>query len=154
MENTKINTREDENYIYVKNIAQDIEAYADSDMYKCPHCDAKIDIKDYDVEHDDEDPCLVTCPECEEQFDIMDADHCDMWDYFEDCLDIEFRIDGRRQYKSVCITVTCGGPNVYVDTGSGRVELYWWGERAEYGLSKQAADLIDECFEQLYDDLC
>ena len=46
--------------------------------------------------------------------------------------------------------VACGGPNIYVDTGSGQVELYWWGDSAKWGIDRNAVVAIDEAFEELF----
>ena len=66
-----------------------------------------------------------------------------LYDYFEDCLDIEYRCDGRREYRSVRVMVTCGGPNIYIDTATKQVELYWWTDRASYPLAYDAVDAVD-----------
>ena len=46
--------------------------------------------------------------------------------------------------------VACGGPNIYVDTGSKAVELYWWTDRASYSLLSETAEAITAEFEELY----
>jgi hypothetical protein len=46
--------------------------------------------------------------------------------------------------------IACGGPNIYVDTASKAVELYWWGDRASYLLLSDTVDAIDECFSELF----
>ena len=46
--------------------------------------------------------------------------------------------------------VACGGPNIYIDTASALVKLYWWTEYAEYPLSYSARDAIDEWAEEYW----
>lgn len=71
-------------------------------------------------------------------------------DYFENNLGIEYRCDSNKDYLSVQICVAWGGPNIYVDTGSKQVELYWWGSSAKAPLSERAVEMIDRSFEELY----
>jgi len=47
--------------------------------------------------------------------------------------------------------VAFGGPNIYVDTFTGKVELYWWTERAEWNLEREAIEEIDFFGRELYD---
>ena len=49
-------------------------------------------------------------------------------DYVFEALDIEYVIGSDREYKGVRLLVCCGGPNVWVDTRTGMVDGYWWGE--------------------------
>ena len=46
--------------------------------------------------------------------------------------------------------ITCGGPNIYINTNNKRVELYWWGDTAYAALSDRAVDAIDAYFEDGY----
>jgi len=162
MENTKMDTYEKdfekECRDYVKNIALELEDYADHEMIKCPQCEAVFNPDHVyhaeDNEDDEDDTPRAICPECETVIDLDYADHAEMWDYFDDCLDIEYHTDANKKYKSVRIMVTCGGPNVYVNTGSGYVELYWASTQTRYSLSRRVRDAIDECYEQMFDDLC
>ena len=55
--------------------------------------------------------------------------------YFEDALDIEYRVDAQLCYKGAIITVAVGGPSIYVDTFEGEVKVdkrddcFWERER-------------------------
>lgn len=80
-----------------------------------------------------------------------DGEPVTLYDYFRDALDIEYTIRSDCSYRGVKIMVTCGGPNVYVNTNTRRVELYWWNESAEYMLLSDAVEAIDEMFEELYE---
>jgi hypothetical protein len=40
--------------------------------------------------------------------------------------------------------VSCGGPNIYIDTAEKAVLLYWWTDRARYYLSSDAVDAVDD----------
>jgi len=73
--------------------------------------------------------------------------------YADENLGIEFRIGDDLEYRSVCITVTCGGPGCYIDTATNRVETYWGASEGFYGLPSEVVDRIDEFYEQEYRDL-
>ena len=75
-----------------------------------------------------------------------------LWDYFEDSIyNIEYRVPNRYDDPvSVCVMVACGGPNIYLDTASGKVELYWWNESGEYPMRRETVDAIDEYMTELY----
>ena len=47
-------------------------------------------------------------------------------------------------YRGVRIMVAGGGPNVYVDTFSGEVEVYWWADSATYSLDSEDVNWLDE----------
>ena len=73
-----------------------------------------------------------------------------IYDWLQDALDIEYVVSSDREYRACRIMVTCGGPNIYVDTRSGSVELYWWSDRASYPLSSSACFALDEALQELY----
>ena len=74
-----------------------------------------------------------------------------MYDWLEDALDISYMMNSAGQMMGASVLVAFGGPNIYVDTHDMRVKLYWWGDRAEWGISRDACDALDEalveCFE-------
>ena len=76
----------------------------------------------------------------------------DLMDYFEGSIyDIEYRVPGRDEDPtSVQIMIACGGPNIYIDTKSGDVELYWWSESGRYPMRRETVDAIDEYMTELY----
>lgn len=114
-----------------KNIAERIESIAAGCLYR-----------DADGEEHDASE-LEDIPDDWEQFTI--------YDYLDDVLDINFLIDCQHRYKSCRLLVAFGGPNVYVDTETGQVELYWWGDTAKYPLSRSSRDAVDAAFEEIYE---
>lgn len=133
-----------ENHETCRRIAEDLEAHAGGRVYRCPECGETFECDDLaDLERETEDfpgyvyalPCgCETTAEPEQQ---------SLYDYFSDCLDIEYRCDAQREYRSVCVMVTCGGPNIYIDTAAKAVELYWWSDRASYSLLSDTVDAVD-----------
>lgn len=130
-----------------KNIAMDLEAYASSEMYRCPECGEAIT---FDNEQFNGEAGTYTCQECDATFEEHELEILSLYDYFDDCYDIEYRIGSDKQFRSVCVMVACGGPNIYIDTASKAVELYWWGERASYPINSDVCEEINNYFEELY----
>lgn len=137
----KANESRDENWEWCKSIANTIDDYCDGRVFKCPECGEIITIDDDREKH------LCGCGYLD---DIDEYEMLSIYDYFEDVYDIEYRIGSDKELRSVCLMIACGGPNIYVDTGSKKVELYWWTERASYPLSSNAVASIDEFAEELY----
>ena len=141
-----------ENFEHCKRIGDTLEEYAHGNMYKCPHCGEIHTFTDYEsTEHtNEEDDIFYTCPACEEDIIENELEAVSFYDYFNDVFDIEYRVGSDRQYRSAKIMIACGGPNIYIDTADHAVKLYWWNERAEYGLSSYTCEQIDQYFEELY----
>ena len=130
-----------ENRNHCKRIAEEVEAYANGEIYRCPECGECFN---EDMSPSDDDNCV--CPGCKETVSIHDLEQQTLYDYFSDCLDIEYRVSGRGadDLRSVCIMIACGGPNIYIDTATKQVELYWWTDRANYPLSYSVCNEIDD----------
>lgn len=79
-----------------------------------------------------------------------DGEEMTLYDYFSDVLDFEYTISSRKEYQSVCVWVTLGGPNVWIDTSDSYVRLAWGTSREEYPLSYYVRDEIDSIFEEYY----
>lgn len=80
-----------------------------------------------------------------------DGEQATFWDYFDDVLDIEYRIDGQLRYEGVVLAVTMGGPNVYVDTCAGAVQGYWGSGMETAWIPREICDEIDAVFEDCYE---
>ena len=73
-----------------------------------------------------------------------------MDEYFDDCFDVEYTIDGRGELIGVSVWVAVGGPGIWVDTRDRAVKLAWGIERAEWGINTDTAYAIEEIFEEQY----
>ena len=71
-----------------------------------------------------------------------------IWDYFSDCLDIEYRIDGKGDFQGVKVCVACGGPNIYVTDYN--VRGFWGRDRVEYCLCSAARDVVYDWGKEMY----
>ena len=85
--------------------------------------------------------------------DDHDAQPDDMisgFDYISDVYDIQYILASDREtVLGARLMVACGGPNIWIDTQSRKVELYWWGDYAECGYSDDPMG-IDEAVETLF----
>ena len=139
-----------ENREHCKYIAEKLDRIVNGELFICPECGEWISDDDgavYDEMHD-----AITCQHCNAEFNSDDAEPVSLYDYFDgdSIYNLEWRLDSNKEYKSVSIMVACGGPNIYIDTGSCQVELYWWGDNAEYPISYETRDAIDEFFSELF----
>lgn len=137
-----------ENREYCKRIAKDLEKYVNGEMYRCPECGDVCEIEE--TENDDGDTIYKTSCGCVLEYE---PEQLGLYDYFADCLDIEYRCNSSKEYRSVSVMVTCGGPNIYIDTDEKAVLLYWWSDRARYYISDDAARAIDDWAEEYWNCL-
>jgi hypothetical protein len=77
--------------------------------------------------------------------DILSA-----WDYLNDALDIEYTVNGAKEYRGASILVAFGGPNITINTKKHQVEAYWWGESYIEPYHTDAMELDSTC-EELFD---
>lgn len=135
----------DENTAHCKHIAKQVDAYTGGHVRKCPDCGAEIHRTDWDEVGD-----KFRCPECEAVGDLDWWDELSIWDFLTDVYNVEFRVDSSKELRSVQIMVTCGGPNIYLDTASKDVELYWWSDRARWPLSYEAVQALNDWAEEYW----
>ena len=88
--------------------------------------------------------------QCEQLEELEHIGASNLYEYFNDYLDVEYTIDSRGDYLGVCIWVELGGPNVWIDTRDRAVKLAWGSDRAEWGIRSDTAEAIDEIFEEMY----
>ena len=82
--------------------------------------------------------------------DVYDLEQLGIWDFLTDVYDVEYRCGSDREFRSVRVMVACGGPNIYLDSASKDVELYWWNERARYPMSEEAAAALETWGEEYW----
>jgi len=67
-------------------------------------------------------------------------------DYVFDALDIEYYIAFGGEYRGARLLVAFGGPNIWVDVKTNRVEGHWWGD--SYSCTfEDSMDLYGACGE-------
>lgn len=87
---------------------------------------------------------------CEQLNTIERIGASNLYEYFDDCLDVEYTIDSRGDYLGACIWVGLGGPNIWIDTRDRAVKLAWGSDRAEWSIYSDTAEAIDEIFEEQF----
>ena len=135
--------RQHDNYLRCKREAEEMQAYADGNVYRCPECGKNHYIEDVEK---------FCCP-CGHVGELDQYEQLSLYDYLEAGLDVEYRIGADKTYRSCELTLAWGGPNIYVDTAQNRVKLYWGGEYAEYWISDDLSDRIDDICEEQYESL-
>lgn len=131
----------DDNREHCERIAKELDEYINGEVYRCPECGEHCAVN---VETNENGDTVYECAcGCVSEYE---PEPLGVYDWAEDVLDIEYRVTGRHadDLRSVRILVAYGGPNIYVDTATRSVELYWWGDRASYPISHAAAAALDE----------
>lgn len=131
-----------ENVDHCRRIAESLAEYVAGSVYKCPECGHEFTAPD-DCEK-------YRCPHCKFTDDLSEYENLSLYDYLEDCLDIEYRCDSRKEYRSAQIMIAWGGPNIYLDTASGYVELYWGSDKADWSMSSDVTSALDEWAEEYW----
>lgn len=134
-----------ENENHCKRIAARLEEYVDGFVYKCPECGDHCSMEE--SENENRETIYKCSCGCETE---SEPEQMTLYDFLEDIYDIEYRISGSGDFRSVQIMIACGGPNIYIDTASKQVELYWWSDRASYPISYDAANALDDWAEEYY----
>ena len=69
-------------------------------------------------------------------------------DYVCEALDLEYYIGSDGKYRGARLLVAFGGPNIWVDTKTNRVEGYWWGD--SYACTFDDTMGLDEACRELW----
>lgn len=143
----KVKTRQEltdeENRDHCRRIAEDLEAYAEGRVYRCPECGETVSFPDGMGDK-------YRCPHCENVADIDEYEPLGLWDYLSDVYDVEYYIGGDKEVRGVRVMVACGGPNIYIDSKRRKVELYWWTDYAEWPLYSEVCDELDQWAEEYW----
>lgn len=82
-----------------------------------------------------------------------DEDEIGVGSLCSNAYDIEYQVDNHKEYRSVKLMVACGGPNIWIDTGSGSVRCSWWFDKGEARLDDRVVDIIDDFMREMYNCL-
>ena len=147
-----------ENLKMVQGIVDELEMYASGDYFLHSGELFPIDIWDFsskvDCEIRKEDTLCgeytyYIMPDGKEILED-DVEPASLFDYFNDFLDIGYVVDREKQFKGARIMVTCGGPNIFIDSYRGIVELFWWTEHATAEIPANICDEINEVLREFY----
>ena len=64
-------------------------------------------------------------------------------DYLNNCLEIEYTKNLAGDLKGVIVLVVFGGPNIYINTGTGKIEAFAAGEYDDVDLTPEVAEEIE-----------
>lgn len=145
--NTTKEEANSENRNTCKQIAKKLDRYVNGEIYRCPECGYTCSVEEENENGDTVYKCSCGC------VSEYEPEQLGVYDWAEDVLDIEYRCGSSKEFRSVKIMVAFGGPNIYVDTATKSVELYWWNERASYPISYDAATALDEWAEEYWNCL-
>ena len=146
-------TMNDKNYEYCKAIADNLEKVASDDYFMYDGELFPIDTEDFSevkgCRYDEENEMYIMADG--EELCEGDVYPVDIMQWLgDDVYDVEYTIGSEKDYRSVRIMIACGGPNIYINTKSGDVELYWANKSASYPMSKDVIDYIDSVFEEMF----
>jgi hypothetical protein len=71
-------------------------------------------------------------------------------DYLADALDIQYIVDGNKEYLGARVLVAFGGPNIWIDTLNNRVEGAWCSDKATIYYNHDLMD-IDDALRELWE---
>jgi hypothetical protein len=83
------------------------------------------------------------------EYEPTSEDGCNAYDYLSDALDIRWIVQNDLTFIGARVLVAFGGPNVWIDTTTQKVEGYWWGDYAEARYHNDPMGL-NEALEDLY----
>ena len=140
-----------ENLKMVQGIVDELEMYASGDYFFHSGELFPIDKEEFELI----DGCSIVGDDCyvfsdgDEVYE-GDVEPASLFDYFNDFLDIDYVVDREKQFKGARIMVTCGGPNIFIDSYRGIVELFWWTEHATAEIPANICDEINEVLREFY----
>lgn len=129
-----------------KAIAEEIDAYSEGNMYRCPECGEIVEMPETVGDK-------FKCYHCEEVNDVDRFEQLSIHDYLDDILDIDFTVNRYKEYQSCSVCIGWGGPNIYIDTDDAYVKLYWGSTREQYPIKYETRDEIDEWAQEYYDSI-
>lgn len=77
-----------------------------------------------------------------------DGEEMSAFDYLQDALDIEYIVNSKREYLGARVLVAFGGPNIWINTRTKKVEGYWWSESASASFDDGIG--LDDALETLW----
>lgn len=125
---------------HCQSIAEQLAAVVNGEFVRCPECG----------EYTGADSTVCEC--CARSIDPEDAEPVTIWDELADTFDEQFTVrvnGGTLELCGVRVMVACGGPNIFIDTAAGEVQLFWWSESGSYPLDSDVIDDIENCYREV-----
>lgn len=73
-------------------------------------------------------------------------------DALSDVLDIIYMVNADRSYRSARVTITVGGPNVYIDTEDNELVVTWGSATVRRGLPAAFITGLDDALGELWEE--
>ncbi len=86
--------------------------------------------------------------QCKHIAEDITAGKEDAHKWMEDVYDIEWITYQDKSYKAARLLVAGGGPNIWVNLQTNKVEGYWWGDYFEYGFTDNIG--LNDYLEEIY----
>lgn len=135
-----------ENWEHCKRISDELEYFIDGNYHHCPECGETVYIPDTVGDK-------FKCPHCGNVSDVDEFEQLTLYDYMENALDFDFLVNSRKEFSAVKILVAYGGPNIYISTISGAIELYWWTDSAKYYMRSDVIDAVNDWAEEYFNTI-
>lgn len=75
---------------------------------------------------------------------------CSPLDYLSDALGIQYLVSYDRTYYSARILIAFGGPDAWIDTRTGQLEVTWWSAQEYRDLPSAFVDGLDDALSELW----
>jgi hypothetical protein len=82
--------------------------------------------------------------------DRENGDEIDGFDYLQDALDIQYIVSGDREYRGARVLVAFGGPNAWLNTLTGQLEVSWWSAPEYRELPAAFTRALNDALEDLW----
>lgn len=75
--------------------------------------------------------------------------------FFEEheILDLEYTVDPSLGFRGASALITCGGPNVLINSYTGSVEIFWGYEETIWYLSADCKAAVEDYFREMYQEI-
>ena len=88
-----------------------------------------------------------------DEIDALKENEEAFYKYFDDVLDVEYRVDYRCDFLGAYIWVEIGGPTTYIDTLQNEVVSSWGGYKQRATLDDDVCRMIEDYFEEHYNTI-
>lgn len=103
-------------------------------------------IQSFDTGWTDEDEHVRDYLENEE----TEFEEASGYDYLSDVLDIQYIVSSDRQYRAARILVAFGGPNAWINTETGQLEVAWWSAPVYEELPREFIERLDDTLDEMW----
>ncbi len=74
---------------------------------------------------------------------------CDLWEYLEEVLDVEYILDSRFCLVGCKVYVALGGPNIHINTQDDTIVGYWGADHEVVYINQKISEWINDYYREL-----